>query len=600
MSTAFQLLLSNREFNLFLTDVSGVIRKVLQDAAFSISEASVEAGRKLQKSREASPDSEVPVSPQSNERGQTPAAQTKDQLKEDAKEIVQVAADSATTVMEATVADVADQLSGEDRAALLERLKAVIASLRRRDDYSESASTIANFIRRCLDLYSDLAGEVESEIESDIEFNKESKKAMANFWVFVQAFGNKKEWLAVEHCLKDLVDQGRRNPEFAVLVRGVGDLVQDMLLDPAFFDSPEERFREVRQQAHEWKSNSPTVQVMDQLLEHMGLAITSVFRDKDIMKLIETSQRMFNLLFPKGKFVNEYLPSDLIHVVLPRLIRAIQYIPFPRLELSTPAIDLLLESLVLEPGKTVNNSSFFPFRFRVESRNTLEVKKARFGTRTASSTLMTLKIEGLSVSAEECSFWLRTHAGILRLSDQGIASWSVDERGIDIHIDVQVCHKSPDRIFSLVGVRVKIHKLNYELRKSKFTALAWLFKPVLRPILRFAIQKKMAEGIEDGLRTLNRELLFARERWRAARIAKPDDLVAFIKAVLARFQTSPDADVHMRIGVDSREGVFEGVYTPASLVRVWEEEAVEARKRVKQGGDGGWRNRIFDMPVAEN
>jgi uncharacterized protein DUF4449 len=162
-----------------------------------------------------------------------------------------------------------------------------------------------------------------------------------------------------------------------------------------------------------------------------------------------------------------------------------------------------------------------------------------------------------------------------------------------------VYRNCPDRFLSLRAVRVRIHGLDYTLRKSKFTCLAWVFKPILKPIVKFAVQKKMAETIAEGLRMANQELVFARERWRAARIARPDDLAAFVKAVLARFRARDDDEIHVRVGVDSGEGVFEGVYTPASLVRLWEEEAVEARKKVRQAVEGGWRNRIFDVPVAE-
>ena len=53
------------------------------------------------------------------------------------------------------------------------------------------------------------------------------------------------------------------------------------------------------------------------------------------------------------------------------------------------------------------------------------------------TTLATMNIQGMSIRADEVGFWLRAHKGLLRLADEGIASFELDERGIDIAIDVE-------------------------------------------------------------------------------------------------------------------------------------------------------------------
>ncbi len=257
---------------------------------------------------------------------------------------------------------------------------------------------------------------------------------------------------------------------------------------------------------------------------------------------------------------------------------------------------MLLENLIIEPGKTVNHTSFLPFRFRVETYNDFELRKARFRVASKVTSKLTIKIDGLSFRADEIGFLLRAHSGLLRLADEGIASFQLDERGIDIHLDVEIAKDRMEQILSLSAVRVHIHKLTYSLRQSKFSFIGWILKPLLRPIIRKVMEKQLAQGIADAIHAANRELLFARERLRATRISDPDDLKTFFKAVLTRLTPEDDPDLYTRIGVaPSNAGVFKGKYAPGSVTKLWEEEGRRATERIDDWDEGGWRNEVFDL-----
>jgi hypothetical protein len=368
-----------------------------------------------------------------------------------------------------------------------------------------------------------------------------------------------------------------------------------MLSDPKFFENVSDRFKELREKSKNITARSSVSEHLDELLAHAHGAMESVLRDEDIHKLIRTSSRIAKILSPAGEYTNKELITDSINVFLPMAIQAVQYIPIPRAEISTPAIDLLLENLILEPGKTVNASSFFPFKFNVLSQNAVEVRKARLRTTSSVKSLVTIKLSGMSIAAEDLGYWFRVHSGLFRFMDEGLAGFHLDERGLDIAIDLEIGRDRMEKIVSLRHVGVTIHHLNYSLSKSKFACLAWLFKPLIRPIVKKALEMKIATGIAGGLHFLNRELLFARERLRATRIANPDDLWTFIKAVAARLTPEPDPDVDTRVGVMPGAGVFRGRYAPGSLMQVWETEGRMAAQTVYEYERGGWRNDIFDV-----
>jgi hypothetical protein len=215
--------------------------------------------------------------------------------------------------------------------------------------------------------------------------------------------------------------------------------------------------------------------------------------------------------------------------------------------------------------------------------------------------LISVSINGLSVSAQDIGFWVRGHAGLIRFADEGIASFALDERGIDITLDLEVGREKLEQILTLKAVKVHIHKLDYKLRRSKLSWLGWFFKPLLKHLVRRSLEKTLAETIANTLHVANRELLYARERLRATRIAEPQDLLTFVKAVLARLTPEEDPDVYTRVGVDApKKGVFKNVYTPGSVVKLWHEEAMRAEESIEDGEErgGGWRNKIFDVPLA--
>ncbi|KAI2466480.1 hypothetical protein F4781DRAFT_352634 [Annulohypoxylon bovei var. microspora] len=587
VQTVGSLLLTNPDFRTFLGDLSVVGREVFRDSAFALSSAAREVGEQLEPSEE-----------QQNDlySSQPPTAQDLEDEFEDATGVV---SSQGAEVASATVESVKDKLSGDEGHALLQRLKQVVVNLRKRKDYSDSVSTLSLLIKRYAIVYSRAAEEIVEVAQSDVQENRETDRALTNLWEFVKSFGDSNEWEKCEALFKKVMSHKDQDPEFENLLQEIGDSLQKLLTDPEFFANADEKLKELREKSKEVGSESDLRQDVDELLQQVSLTLQSVARDKDIHDLTTTTLRILNVISPVDVATNSELIQDALGVFIPLLITTVQHVPIPRLEISTPAMDLLLENLIIEPGTTVNETSFLPYRLKIENYNDVEIRKARFRTRASTKNLMLIKIDGLSARADEVGFWLRAHSGLFRLADQGIANFALDERGIDIHLEVEICRERLEHILTLRRVRVRVHKLNYKFRKSKFSWLAWLIKPILRPILKATMEAQLATAVGDLLHAANRELVFARERLRATRIADPKDLWTFIRAVAARLVPEEDPDLYARVGIEQPgRGIFKGIYAPGSVVKIWNEEAAQAGDRIEQFEAGGWRNDVFNTPVS--
>lgn len=592
--TVGSLLLTNSDFRLFLDDLSTVGKQVLSDTAFSVSNAAEATGKQLELSAEEQKKLSGP--------GADSAAVSKEELQENTEDTSHVIADEAGKVAKETIVSVRDNLKGDHADTLLYRLKQTVLNLRKRTDYNDSVSTISKLIQRYAAAYSQIAEVTLQTASDDIHTNPALDRAMRNFWELISSFGDKAAWEQLEQDWYKLLGHSKSDPQFEKFMNDIGNIVQQMLLDPEFFDHIEQKIDALRERASKLNKESGFQDDFNQFLGQAQITLRSVVEDENILQLFTATKRVYDILSPPGALSNPDLISDSINIFLPLLIRTIQYIPIPRLEVSVPEMDLLLENLILEPGRTVNATSFLPYRLFVSTKNDLEIRKAH-SRKTVSKTksLMTISLNGLSVAAQDLGFWIRGHAGLFHFADEGIASFFLDERGLDISLDLEIGREKLEQILTLRGVRVHIHKLDYTLRKSKLSWLGWLFKPLLKQMIRRSLEKTLAENIATFLHSANRELLYARERLRATRIADPQDVVTFFKAVLARLTPEDDPDVYTRVGVDApSHGVFKDVYTPGSIVKVWHEEALRAEESIEEGEErgGGWRNEIFDVPVG--
>ena len=592
LRTVGSLLLTNSDFRLFLNDLQVVGRQVFADTAFSLSNVAEEAGKKLEPSEEqhkaiAQPGADEGPPPTANELGNEVA------------DISKVVGNGLVKTGQDALESLQENVSGDQKETLLNRLKQAVMKLRKRNDYSDSVSTIGLLIKRYAKVYSRAADQTVSKVQDDVDTNPELDRAVKNFWSFLSSFGDREQWELLEQKLKRVMEHSRSDPQFEELMTDVGNSVEKLLTDPDFFESADRKIKELREKSKEIGSESSLRKDVEDLLDQIQVTFKSVIEDPDVSKLIKTTTQIAYILSPVNNVTNPDLLDDALHVFIPLLIQAIQYIPIPRLEVSVPEMDLLLENLIIEPGRTINNTSFLPYKLRIETYNDLEIRKAKFRTTTSATSLVTIKIDGLSFRADEIGFWLRAHSGILRLADEGIASFQLDERGIDIHLDAEIGKEKLEKILTLKAVRVHIHNFSYTLRKSKFSWLAWLMKPLLRPIIRKTMEVQLAKAIADGIHAANRELLFARERLRATRISDPQDIRTYVKAVLARLTPEDDPDVYTAVGVrPSGSPVFKGVYAPGSIVKLYEEEAARAGERVDDYEVEGWRNEIFDVQTT--
>ncbi|KAK6534539.1 hypothetical protein TWF281_005854 [Arthrobotrys megalospora] len=599
LSTISSLIFQNPDFNKLFTDVVTVLRQALSTGVSTAAETIEQVADDIEP-----PDTLVDVI---GEAPDTNHPRVDKETKKTAQEIGETLEEGFKKAAKDTKETLEEEVTPERKEAIKKRVQQAVIKLRRNADYDTSVSTITLLLRNYLIAYSTAVEEAVDEVASDTRPNKALLQAGDLFWKFISSFGERQQWEILKERFKILLEHKDRDPEFENIINMVVDSLRRLLTDPDYLFTNEDevnaRYEELKEKFKSSGGNKLREDV-DGVIKQLHRVILSVYNDKQITNVKGTALSIADLALTtsEGYELNSNLISDVGNVLVPLALETIQYLPIPRLTLVSPDIDVLLEPIIFEPGKTVNRSSFMPYRVGVVTTNEVDVFKGWKRTETHKSSDARIKIEGFTFKAEDVGYIMKVHRNwLVNFTDRGIASVRLDEKGIDIYLDIEFTKSSIDELVILKGVSVKLHKVDFTLRQSKFSFLAWLFKPIIKSMLRKLLQNSLREAIEDGLRSLNREMIYTRERLRATRIANPHDLTTFIRAVLARW-TAP-TELPVEVGIDWRahresgraEAPFDNEYAPGSLVGLFETEAMGATDRLKEGDAGGWRNACFDI-----
>ncbi|EEQ83388.1 uncharacterized protein BDCG_00193 [Blastomyces dermatitidis ER-3] len=593
--TVAGLLLTNSDFRRLVDDLATIGRMIFADTASALSSAAADVAEEV----EPSDEERAKLQPGNSESKGAPSSRG---LRHDLEQVSGSAREAVAQTGKAAAQSTEENVVGHYKSTLLYRVKKTVQSLRKRDDYTTSVSSITKLIKQYGIIYSRAVDETANAAVEEVEENSDLKQAVQNLWDLVGSFGDRKEWQLVERKFYEVVKHSESDPEFESLLKEIGNSIQGLFTDPGFFDSADETVELLKQKSRDIGPDSALRQDVDAFLQQLGLALSSVLQDNAVAKLLTVAKKLGGDLSRAFHDKAPAVSEDALNVLLPTLIRSIQHIPIPRLEVSTPELDLLLENVVLEPGSTFRSSSFFPWKVLVTTRNDLEIQKAHSkAAHTTVKNVVTITMNGLNISAKDFGYWIRVHSPpYISSSDEGIASFTLDERGIDISLDLEIGRDRIERLVSLLAVRVHIHKLDYTVRKSTWSFMWWVLKPFLKHMIRRVLEKKIAEKIVAAAHILNRELVFARERLRATRICSPQSLATFARAILTSLSPKMDPDVYTRVGLDAhRQGIFKDVYTPASVMKIWNVEGQRAGEAVEDGDQSGgvhmtWRNDVFD------
>ena len=200
------------------------------------------------------------------------------------------------------------------------------------------------------------------------------------------------------------------------------------------------------------------------------------------------------------------LRRELFFWFLPRLLRIIRRLPMPRVELINDAVEIALDSIVLNSPTSLR--SLMPDSIHITNHNDLHITQHGDPHR---ENFVRVRVEGLRMTIRDLEYYLQ-YKGLIGYEDEGLVSiFAGDDCGqglnleIDLEFNTDIDPAKVDYGFKVLKVHTAVSGLHFSIDESKH----WIFnkvllQPLAGPIVRKTFERVASGYIRDGLEAISR------------------------------------------------------------------------------------------------
>lgn len=186
-----------------------------------------------------------------------------------------------------------------------------------------------------------------------------------------------------------------------------------------------------------------------------------------------------------------HLIKDLTEVILPAIFENTRYVPIPRIEVSDPTIDVVVENLVIE------SDNLFPNVFEFGSDNYWRVGRKNFTNKKENKVM--ISGSGCQMDLRDVAYYIKRKQGFPSITDKGVMDIFLGGEGFSFKIAARNAQKSDRTHFVAVdNVDVSIKNLSVKIKQSNHKLLFAIAKPLLLKTMKPAIQKVLEKQIKDS------------------------------------------------------------------------------------------------------
>jgi hypothetical protein len=191
-----------------------------------------------------------------------------------------------------------------------------------------------------------------------------------------------------------------------------------------------------------------------------------------------------------------HLIKDLTNVIIPGIFEHTRYVPIPRIEVSDPMIDAIVENLVIE------SDNLFPNVVEFGNDNYF-----RLGRRQVSSTnqhKIMIAASGIQMDLRDVAFYVKKKQGFPSLTDKGVMDVLLGGEGFSFRLAARTAQSKDRTHFVAVDtVSVNVKNLDIKLKQSNHKLLFNIVKPLLLKVMKPVVTKALEKQIRDNFEKLD-------------------------------------------------------------------------------------------------
>lgn len=498
-----------------------------------------------------------------------------------------------------------DKVPQQRRDQAIWRLKKMVMEIQGHSDYQRAIETLLGLVEKYGGHGREISQQGSGSVK-DVRGHETVRTIETNLRLLLERFANSTSLDDLFDSLETVYRDAEKDPELRGWFKNIDSFIRKCLQEQGYImeDSC----------TREWGNlyDHGRYLLRDRYKEHTNRVLDEIKffgeqynKDPHNKAFGESVERLFLDLGrdPDGKMAfKKHLLKDIGTVILPAAFEHLRYVPIPRIEVSDPAVDVVIENLVIESDNLMPNVLEFG------SDNYFRWGRKKISNRRDNKIM--ISCSGIQADLTDVSYYLKKKQGFPSITDTGIMDIFLGGEGFGFKAAATVPRKGDkEQFIRLDKIDVKIDKLDINLRKSKHKLLFQTFRPLLfrivRPALEKVVEQKIREAFANGDSFAKEIHVEAKSAQDAAKKANPDDDTSIYSRYAEVFRKKMDQkkqqkqkeagnkrDTKVGVSATLRDSQFPDIKLPGGLTT----KATEYAERAEKGE--GWQSDIFSLGSA--
>lgn len=387
----------------------------------------------------------------------------------------------------------------ERREQTIWRLKKMVIEIQGHSDYQQAIETLLGLAETYAGHGRDLSSQGVGTVKG-ARSDEGLQAAEADLRTLIERFANSTSADDLFESINNIYRDAEKDPELKKWFQSVDKYIRKCLQEQGFImqDAANEEWNELYDHGRyllRERYRDHTNRVIDEF-KFMG---DQFDKDPQNQAFGQAVQKLFLDLGndENGKPVfKKHLVKDLSQVILPAIFENVRYVPIPRIEVSDPMIDAVIENLVIE------SDNLMPNVFEFGSDNYFRWGRKKISNKHDNKVM--IAVSGVQMDLKDVSYYIKKKQGFPSVTDKGIMDIFLGGDGLSFKIAASTVHKADrNHFFKVDTVSVNVKNLDIKLKQSNHKTLFGIFKPLLFRVARPAIQKVLEKQIKDSFNQMD-------------------------------------------------------------------------------------------------
>ena len=294
-----------------------------------------------------------------------------------------------------------------------------------------------------------------------------------------------------------------------------------------------------------------------------------------------------------------HLLKDLTEVIIPGIFENTRYVPIPRIEVSDPMIDAVVENLVIE------SDNLFPNTFEFGSDNYFRM--GRKGATNKRENKVTVSGSGVQMDLRDVAYYIKKKQGFPSITDKGVMDIFLGGEGFSFRISARNATASDRTHFVAVdNVDVNIKNLNIKVKQSNHKLLFAIAKPLLLKVMKPVITKVLEKQIKDAFTkgdafaySIHRDVEHAKQSAKDDPENAPNVWQSYLNSYQKKMTEKKEKakekskDTQINVAITKEDSMFKNINLPGGVST----KATEYKDLARKGER--WESPIFTIGSAK-